>query len=70
MTAKQIHKYNSLLKRREQLSNFIYLAELPLINTDFGLVSIADFVMIDKAVEIARQTIQEIDNEVLKMGEL
>lgn len=61
-------KYNALLRRREQLANFIYIAELPLVNNGFGdLCSIKEFLMIDAATDLAYKTIIEIDIEIEKL---
>lgn len=65
MTPQQIRRYEALMKRREQLLNFIYVAELPL--TFFGGQSLADMVMLDQAIELARNTIIEIEKEIAKL---
>ncbi len=59
MTPQQIQKYNALMKRREQLANFIYVS-------DFAMFSNAG-ILLDAAVRIAENTIQEIDNEIAKL---
>lgn len=65
MTKHQLEQYNKLLRRREQLANFIYLAELPLVSNGFGgLCSIKEFLTIDGATELAYRTIVEIDKEI------
>ena len=65
MTKHQLEQYNKLLRRREQLANFIYLAELPLVSNGFGsLCSIKECLMIDGATELAYSTIVEIDKEI------
>lgn len=65
MTKHQLKQYNKLLRRREQLANFIYLAELPLVNNGFGgLCSIKDYVVLDTATDLAYRTIVEIDKEI------
>lgn len=58
MTPQQIQKYNSLMKRREQLANFIYISDFALANNDITLIA---------AVEMAKNTIQEIDSEISKL---
>lgn len=65
MTEHQRRIYNKLLYRRAQLSNFICLAELPLIGNGIdGMCSIKDYVMIDAATDLAYKTIIEIDKEI------
>lgn len=59
MTDIQIQKYNALMKRREQLANFIYVS-------DFAMFSNAG-IMLDAAVRMAENTIAEIDNEIAKL---
>lgn len=58
MTPQQIIKYNELIKRREQLANFIYISDFAFTNNDLTLVA---------AVEMAKNTIQEIDSEIAKL---
>lgn len=68
MTKHKLEQYNKLLRRREQLANFIYLAELPLISNGVdGLCSIKEFLMIDAATDLAYKTIIEIDIEIEKL---
>lgn len=55
MTTQQIQKYNALMKRREQLANFIYVSDFALTNNDITLIA---------AVEVAKNTIAEIDQEI------
>lgn len=58
MTTQQIQKYNSLMRRREQLANFIYVSDFALANNDITLIV---------AVRMAENTIAEIDNEIAKL---
>lgn len=59
MTPKQINKYNALIKRREQLANFIYVSDLPIFTSNE--------ILLEVAVEQAKKTIMEIDNEIAKL---
>lgn len=59
MTPKQINKYNALIKRREQLANFIYVSDLPIFTSNE--------ILLEAAVEQAKKTIMEIDNEIAKL---
>lgn len=59
MTPKQINKYNALIKRREQLANFIYVSDLPIFASNE--------ILLEAAVEQAKKTIMEIDNEIAKL---
>lgn len=58
MTTAQISRYNALVKRREQLANFIYVS-------DFALT--ADNITLAAAVRMVENTIAEIDNEIAKL---
>ena len=59
MTQQQIARYNALMKRREQLVNFINVS-------DFTIFA-SNGILLDAAVELARKTIVEIDNEIAKL---
>ena len=59
MTQNQIARYNSLMKRREQLANFIYVS-------DFAIF-VNNGILLDAAVEQAKKSIMEIDNEIAKI---
>lgn len=59
MTQRQIAKYNALVKRREQLVNFINVS-------DFTMFA-SNGILLDAAVELARKTIVGIDNEIAKL---
>ena len=59
MTQNQIARYNSLMKRREQLANFIYVS-------DFAIF-VNNGILLDAAVEQAKKSIIEIDNEIAKI---
>ena len=59
MTQNQIARYNALVKRREQLVNFINVS-------DFTIFA-SNGILLDAAVELARKTIVEIDNEIAKL---
>ena len=59
MTQRQIARYNALVKRREQLVNFINVS-------DFTIFA-SNGILPDAAVELARKTIVEIDNEIAKL---
>lgn len=59
MTQRQIARYNALVKRREQLVNFINVS-------DFTIFA-SNGILLDAAVELARKTIVEIDNEIAKL---
>jgi len=59
MTQTQIARYNALIKRREQLANFIYVS-------DFAIF-VNNGILLDAAVEQAKKTIMEIDNEIAKI---
>ena len=56
MTPQQIARYNALMKRREQLANFIYVS-------DFAIF-VNNGILLDAAVELAKKTINEIDLEI------
>ena len=55
MTREQIVKYNALRARREQLANFIAISDFAFTN---------DAVTLYAAVEMAKNTIVEIDKEI------
>lgn len=57
MTPSQILKYNFLMKRREQLANFVYVSNFTIF-TDSGII-------LDAAVNVAIDTINKID-EIIK----
>lgn len=59
MTQRQIARYDALVKRREQLVNFINVS-------DFTMFA-SNGILLDAAVELARKTIVEIDNEIAKL---
>ena len=59
MTQNQIGRYNALMKRREQLANFIYVS-------DFAIF-VNNGILLDAAVEQAKKSIIEIDNEIAKI---
>lgn len=59
MTQQQIARYNALMKRREQLVNFINVS-------DFTIFA-SNGILLDAAVELARKTIVEIENEIAKL---
>ena len=59
MTPQQIARYNALMKRREQLANFIYVS-------DFAIF-VNNGILLDAAVELAKKTINEIDLEIGKL---
>ena len=59
MTPTQIARYNTLMKRREQLANFIYVS-------DFAIF-VNNGILLDAAVEQARKSINEIDNEIARL---
>lgn len=59
MTPHQISRYNALMKRREQLANFIYVS-------DFAIFA-NNGILLDAAVRIAENTIKEIDLEIQKL---
>lgn len=59
MTPQQIARYNALMKRREQLANFIYVS-------DFAIF-VNDGILLDAAVELAKKSINEIDLEISKL---
>lgn len=68
MTTIQRQRYNALLWRKEQLTNFLYLADLPLISDNNGnLCSIKDFLVLEAATGIAERTVTEIDNELARL---
>ena len=56
MTPQQIARYNALMKRREQLANFIYVSDFAFF-TNNGI-------LLDAAVELAKKSINEIDLEI------
>lgn len=58
MTQQQINRYNALVKRREQLANFIYVSDFAIATNGITLAA---------AVEIAKNTINEIDLEINKL---
>lgn len=59
MTPQQIARYNALMKRREQLANFIYVS-------DFAIF-VNNNILLDAAVELAKKSINEIDLEISKL---
>ena len=59
MTPHQISRYNALMKRREQLANFIYVS-------DFAIF-VNNGILLDAAVEVAKKSINEIDNEIARL---
>ena len=59
MTPKQINKYNALVRRREQLSNFIYVSDFPIF--------VSNGILLEAAVEQAKKSIVEIDNEIANL---
>ena len=59
MTPLQITKYNALMKRREQLINFVYVSNLAIF-TDSGII-------LDAAVNVAVDTINKIDSEIASL---
>lgn len=59
MTPKQINKYNALIKRREQLANFIYVSDFPIF--------VSNGILLEAAVEQAKKSIVEIDNEIANL---
>ena len=59
MTPTQIARYNTLMKRREQLANFIYVSDFAIFTTNG--------ILLDAAVEQAKKSIMEIDNEIAKL---
>ena len=59
MTPKQINKYNALVRRREQLANFIYVSDFPIF--------VSNMPLLEAAVEQAKKTIVEIDNEIANL---
>lgn len=59
MTKLQILRYNTLMKRREQLANFIYVSDFTIF-VDNGII-------LDAAVSLAKKTIIEIDNEIANL---
>lgn len=59
MTQSQITKYNALIKRREQLANFIYVSDFTIF-VDNGII-------LDAAVSLAKKTIVEIENEIANL---
>lgn len=59
MTLSQITKYNALMKRREQLANFVYVSNFAIFSNT-GIV-------LDAAVDIAIDTINKIDNEIANL---
>lgn len=59
MTTTQINRFNALIKRREQLVNFIQISDLTIFANNG--------ILLDAAVEQAKKTIIEIDNEISKL---
>ncbi len=59
MTEQQVQKYNALIKRREQLANFIYVSDFTIFTSN-GII-------LDAAVSLAKKTIIEIDNEIANL---
>ena len=59
MRKTQIAKCNSLMKRREQLANFVYVSNFSIF-TDSGII-------LDAAVNVAIDTINKIDSEIAKL---
>lgn len=58
MTPQQINRYNALVKRREQLANFIYVSDFAIATNGITLAA---------AIEMAKNTINEIDLEINKL---
>lgn len=58
MTPTQIARYNALVKRREQLVNFINVSDFAIASNGITLVA---------EVELANNTINEIDNEIANL---
>ena len=58
MTPQQIARYNNLMKRREQLANFIYVSDFAIATNEITLAA---------AVEMAMKSIIEIDNEIANL---
>ncbi len=56
MTPQQIARYNALMKRREQLANFIYVSDFTIF--------VNNGILLDAAVELAKKSINEIDSEI------
>lgn len=56
MTPQQIARYNALMKRREQLANFIYVSDFTIF--------VNNGILLDAAVELAKKSINEIDAEI------
>ena len=59
MTAQQINKYNALVRRREQLANFIYVSDFPIFASNG--------ILLEAAVEQAKKSIVEINNEIANL---
>ena len=59
MTPSQILRYNALMKRREQLVNFIYVSDFAIF-TNSGII-------LDAAVNVAIDTINKIDSEIANL---
>ena len=59
MSPTQIARYNALIKRREQLMNFIYVS-------DFAIF-VNNGILLDAAVEQAKKSILEIDQEIARI---
>lgn len=59
MSPTQIARYNALMKRREQLMNFIYVS-------DFAIF-VNNGILLDAAVEQAKKSILEIDQEIARI---
>lgn len=59
MSPTQIARYNALVKRREQLMNFIYVS-------DFAIF-VNNGILLDAAVEQAKKSILEIDQEIARI---
>ena len=58
MTRQQIARYNAFMKRMEQLVNFINVSDFAIASN--GITLVAD-------VELANNTINEIDNEIANL---
>ena len=59
MSPTQIARYNTLMKRREQLMNFIYVSDFTIF--------VNNGILLDAAVEQAKKSILEIDQEIARI---
>lgn len=59
MTKNQISRYNALIKRREQLANFVYVSNFTIF-ADSGII-------LDAAANVAIDTINKIDSEIANL---